>query len=175
MQEQITNEPEPGCCVTVMRPGTALCSPCTFCTSSLPSPFFSSCHLASLPCPLSMIPPHPPSISVPPNPPMVKFRLLPLSLYFSFYSDLFFLSFSCHPIRVLFHLSLAVPFLVSLLILSLFLIPLLSYLHWSCPPFTSMQLSLGILLYFLLLPSALLLSSPLASLGGPHYELSQVD
>lgn len=39
--------PPPGCFVTVMRPGTALCSPCSFYTSSPPSPFLSSCHLHS--------------------------------------------------------------------------------------------------------------------------------
>lgn len=37
-----------GCCVTVMRPGMALCSPCSFYTSSPPSPFLSFCHLHSL-------------------------------------------------------------------------------------------------------------------------------
>lgn len=139
MQEQITNEPEPGWCVTVMRPGTALCSPCSFYTSSPPSPFFSLCHLASL-SPLY------PLIA----PPRLFTSLLPYlilvlnaSLFYCplpFYVPFALLSlFQFPPLAIPYRLSLLLLFsLLSLPISSpRFLIPLLSlspYLLFSCPP-----------------------------------------
>lgn len=179
MQEQITNEPEPGCCVTVMRPGTALCSPCTFYTTSPP---FSSLFflfffilLPSLSCPLSL--PSPLfSISLPQYLLTVKLYLL-LSSCSPHHVLLFLSPGGGHPVPFFFlspafprHCRSSIPANPFSFFNTSHLTP--RYLLLSCPPFTSTQVFQSAPRPFLF-P---LLSLPfLSSLGDPHYELSQVD
>lgn len=162
MREQITNEPEPDWCVTVMRPGTALCSPCTFYTSSPPSPFFSpSCHLSSLPCPLST-----PLLLCVLYPP-----LSPPRLNSSYCPQLFFIILSCLLFSLHFFSSSFQHFIPS---------PCFP----RCPsvavliPFSSSQSSQFPPYLLHLHPTNFSPPSPLLSSlgeGGLHHELAQVD
>lgn len=179
---QITNEPAPGWRVTVMRPGTALCSPCSFYTSSPPSPFFLP---LSPPLPLSPVPSPCPSSSLylssslslnapslplpstflcpicPPLPPSIAHS--PLFLIMS--------SFTAPLFPPLLLIS-SLPFLIPLLFLS-------CYLLFSCRPLSPAKKCTTAPSPFPrhLTSSSPLLSQPLLSfpLRCLHYELAQVD
>lgn len=156
MQEQITNEPEPGCCVTVMRPGTALCSPCTF-LHLLPSLSFFLLLSPGLPplSPLSSVSPSSHHHCFP-NLSMDKFSLLLLSLCFSSYSDLFFLSFGGRPAPVHIHLPLLPPCLCPSKSF-FFTLPVLSYSQLAKLELSSIYIHTTFVQH---LSSSLLVSSP---------------